>query len=251
MTHDKIYSLLGLIDFYEDGTHAVVPDYQITPVQLFFRVFNSFIRDKSPKYADILRRALSLDWADILATSPTHDDERCSHSRDTAIWWDTSWAGKVTGYSKTTNLFSNHDQWQAFSTDYIDRHEQPSWIEGRLHWDSPESEGLTAATIEEGDLVLGLAGTSLAIILTKNGTRVAGVALMTGDSRLAGPASLDPVYDKVLRRGYLEEWAFAGDRYNSALPVRLCVQSSSGFSPVRCRSGLVNSHIGQRFHGNC
>ena len=220
--HDKIYSLLGLIDFYEDGTHAVVPDYQITLVQLFFRAFNSFIRARNPKYAEILRRALSVDWADLLAANPTHDDERCSHSRDTTIWWDTSWAGKVTGYSKPTNLFSNHDQWQS-STDYIDRHKQPSWFECRLHWDSPESEGLTAATIEEGDLVLGLAGTSLAIILTKNGTRVAGVALMTGDSRLAGPASLDPVYDKVLRRGFLDDWAFSGDRYNTALPVRLCV----------------------------
>lgn len=223
--HDKIYSLLGLCHFYKEGlAHPIVPDYRLSRVQLFQQTFNTFIRERRPKYAEILRRALALEWEDLLIGTPVQAHADCFLDSESAFWWDIAWGAAITEISPATDTTSAEPDYCHFETDYIQRHENLDSFHPQIEQYSMETKGVTKATIKPGDILLGLAGTALAVVLSEPEGKFMGLSLMTGVQGAPGGDIAHFAYERVLLPGFLTKTSFVGDRYRSEeFPVRLCV----------------------------
>ncbi|KAK4494639.1 hypothetical protein PRZ48_013995 [Zasmidium cellare] len=224
--HDKVYSLVGLCHFYKEGPHPIIPDYRISMIELFRQTFNTFVRDRRPKYAEILRRALDLNWKDLLPALQTEDHTLCSFSSGAAYWWDTAWGSAITKVDSTLASTEMDESWYSFETDYLERHKHIDSFHEHIERQSMETRGTTRAAVRRGDILLGLAGTAIALILSeKEGDhKLIGLALMVGTRGAPGDKTAHAAYQRVLLPGFITRTSIAGDCFRSGqFAVRLCV----------------------------
>ncbi|KAF2162484.1 hypothetical protein M409DRAFT_58244 [Zasmidium cellare ATCC 36951] len=136
---------------------------------------------------------------------------------ETSFWWDFAWGAAVAEVTTPANGAGVDDEWHSFETDYIERHKDMNGFHPRMERYSMETRDCTKATVKSGDLLLGLAGTALAVVLSEaegDGNLIR-LALMVGSGDAPGVDIARVAYQKVLSLDFLAKDSLAGDCYKS------------------------------------
>lgn len=228
--HDKVYSLLSFSRFSRDGMPELKADYRLTSSQLFFQAFNSFEGKRDPKYAELLRKALNLQWEDLLAIADhAPRDIGCACTTKRNLWWDISYVGNVTESSALADETGEPQgcgRFCTFNTDSLKHSDD--LFEFWYPFGEVETGGVTMVELELGDFVYLLSGTDVALVqrARDGGFINIGIALMIGTNAgfrlfrrpLSHLDMLRPHWHPVIIAGYHK-----GDLHGIYYSVMLCV----------------------------